>query len=167
MRKIGINISSDISFGVCNFIDCIAETGFDCIFTCGNDDKFISYVSGLCYQKNLTYETLHAPFDGINDLWDEDKGRALTDRLIHSVELAHENGIGIVISHLSSKENCPPVTDAGLRYFDELVNLLFCLTASFGEENFGTLDGRSFDFLVTIKMVSISNYRFQMIKNSL
>lgn len=122
MRKTGINVSSDILFGVENYIECIADTGFDCIFTCGNDDKFISYISSLCLRKNLKYETLHAPFDSINDLWYEDKGEVLIKKLCHSVELAEDNGIGIVITHLSSKENCPPVTDAGLRYFDSLVN---------------------------------------------
>ena len=34
--------------------------------------------------------------------------------------------------------------------FDELINLLFGLAASFGEENFGALDGWSFNFLVTV-----------------
>lgn len=122
MRTVGINVSSDISFGTKNYIECVASAGFDSIFTCGNDEEYISYVNKLCLQNKLKYETLHAPFDGINDLWYADSGKAVLKRLEHSVELAENNGIGIVIVHLSSKENCPPVTDAGLRHFDELVN---------------------------------------------
>ena len=122
MRNIGINISSDIIFGVENFMECIAKNGFNSIFTCGNDDDFIDYVNKLCEKLGLKYETLHAPFKMINGIWYEDEGRIVTDILKHSVELAETNGIGIVITHLSSGEKCPPVTDAGLRYFDELIN---------------------------------------------
>lgn len=122
MRTVGINVSSDISFGTKSYIECVASAGFDSIFTCGNDEKFISYVNKLCSDNKLKYETLHAPFDGINDLWYADSGKIVLNRLERSVELAEDNGIGIVIVHLSSKENCPPVTDAGLRHFDELVN---------------------------------------------
>ena len=122
MRDIGINVSKKIIYGVGNFMECIASCGFDSTFTCGNDDDFVAYVSKKCAELGLRYETLHAPFSMINGLWHEDKGKEVTDILKHSVELAHENGISIVVTHLSSGENCPPVTDAGLRYFDELVN---------------------------------------------
>lgn len=122
MRKTGINISDDIIFGTERYIEYVARTGFDSVFTCGNDEPFISFVKKKCEQTGLTYETLHAPFDGINGLWLEDSAEAVTRRLKTSVELAREYGIGIVIVHLSSKENCPPVTDAGLKYFDSLVD---------------------------------------------
>ncbi len=122
LRKTGINISDNIIFGTERYIEYLARTGFDSIFTCGNDEPFISFISRKCRQVNLCYETLHAPFDGINGLWYEDSANAVTDRLKHSVELASEYGIGIVIVHLSSKENCPPVTDAGLKHFDSLVD---------------------------------------------
>lgn len=122
MRQIGINVSKNITFGTEEFLSCIAKTGFDCIFTCGNDDEFVSFVRKKCLEYKLIYETLHAPFDGINRLWFKEEGKELIDELCHSVDLAAENGIGIVITHLSSKENCPPVTDAGLMHFDRLVN---------------------------------------------
>lgn len=122
MRKIGINISSDVIYGAENFIDCISDKGFDCIFTCGNDDDFVSFVSRKAYEKGLFYETLHAPFNTINGLWDKEAGIDVINTLKHSVDLAENNGIGIVVTHLSSGENCPPVTDAGLKHFDSLVN---------------------------------------------
>lgn len=122
MRNIGINISSDVIYGVEGYMECIAKTGFNSIFTCGNDDAFISFVNKKCEALGLTYETLHAPFRMINGIWYEDSAREVTDTLKHTVELARENGIGIVITHLSSGENCPPVTDTGLKHFDELIN---------------------------------------------
>ncbi len=122
MRNIGINVSSDILYGTENFINCIAGCGFNSIFTCGNDNNFISYVSKKACETGLRYETLHAPFDTINGIWDKDQGISVIDTLKHSVDLAKEYGINIVVTHLSSGENCPPVTDAGLKNFDELVN---------------------------------------------
>lgn len=122
MRDIGINVSSDVVFGAQNFINCIAQSGFNSIFTDSKDEDFISFVNKLCLSNGLKYETLHAPFDKINGLWFEDSGKEVANTLIRTVELASENGIGIVVTHLSSGENCPCVTDAGLRYFDEVVN---------------------------------------------
>ncbi len=121
MRKIGINISDDIIFGTQKYIEYLAQTGFDSVFTGGNDEAFIAFIRKECDRSGLCYETLHAPFDGINGLWYEESGKQVIDRLKHSVELAEAYGIGIVIVHLSSKENCPPVTDAGLKHFDSLV----------------------------------------------
>ncbi len=135
MRDIGINVSDDVIFGTERYIEYVARTGFNSIFTCGNDEKFISFVKKKCLQTGLCYETLHAPFDGINGLWFADSARAVTDKLKHSVELANENGIGIVIIHLSSKENCPPVTDAGLKYFDSLVEFARSKNVTLAVEN--------------------------------
>lgn len=122
MRDIGINISPDVVFGAENFIECVAQTGFDSVFTCGNDEAFISFIRKKCDSLGLRYETLHAPFKMINGIWYEESGKEVVDILKRSIELASDNGIGIVITHLSSGEKCPPVTDAGLRYFDELVD---------------------------------------------
>lgn len=122
MNKTGINLSKNMSFGTESYIESVAATGFDCIFTCGNDKEFISFVKKKSIEYGLEYETLHAPFDNINSLWTEEKGIGVVKMLSESIDLAYENGIGIVISHLSSKENCPPVTDAGLRNFDTVVN---------------------------------------------
>lgn len=122
MRDIGINVSPDVIFGTESFMECIAATGFNNVFTCGNDGDFISFVRKRCEALGLKYETLHAPFGMINGIWFSDSGREVVGTLKHSCELASENGIGIVVTHLSSGENCPPVTDAGLKNFDELIN---------------------------------------------
>lgn len=122
VRGIGINVSSDIIFGTENYIKCIARSGFDSLFTCGNDSEFISFVRKCCDDEHLRYEALHAPFDKINGLWFADSGQKVADELMYSVELASENSIKTVVTHLSSGENCPCVTDAGLKLFDKVVN---------------------------------------------
>lgn len=122
MRKIGINVSENVIFGVEKYIDCIASVGFNNIFSCGNDEKFISFLSRKCSEKGLLYETLHAPFHNINSLWEASVENEALATLKTSVDLAAEHSIGIVIIHLSSGEKCPPITDDGLKNFDELVN---------------------------------------------
>ncbi len=121
MRNIGINLSRNVLYGTEAFMNCIAKAGFNSIFTCGNDAEFIAYAAAKCRETGLCYESLHAPWDGINDLWFENENsERLLARLKESVDLAAEYKIPIVVMHLSSKENCPPVTDAGLRNFEKL-----------------------------------------------
>lgn len=123
MRNIGINVSPDVRYGTDPFLVCIKNTGFDAVFTCGNEPDFIAHVADKCAVLGLFYEALHAPWDNINELWrtgpaTEDLLNALTE----SIDLAAANNIPKVIFHLSSKENCPPVSDAGLANFDKLAS---------------------------------------------
>lgn len=123
MRKAGINISKNIVYGTQSFIDCITEAGFESVFTVGNDKEFIQYVSERCGQKGLLYESLHAPWKNINELWrDTPATEELMKDLFTSVDLAAAYSIPIVVAHISSGDNCPPVTDAGLKNFDSFVN---------------------------------------------
>ena len=123
MRKIGINIRPNITYGVDPFFDCIANTGFDNFFTYGNLPDFISHLAKKADEKGMCYEALHAPMDGINDLWlPGDNGEHTVALLEQSVDLADQNGIKKIIMHVSSKENCPHVTDIGLLRFDRIVN---------------------------------------------
>ena len=121
MRDIGINISPNIYYGTEAYINSIANKGFNSVFTTGNDPDFIEYVSGKCRDTGMRYEALHAPFDNINDLWyPGERGNAVVSMLSRSVDLAAAHGIPIVVMHLSSKENCPHVTDAGIENFERL-----------------------------------------------
>lgn len=123
MNKIGINIRPNITYGVDPFAESIASAGFDSFFTYGNDRDFISHLAEKARSLGLSYEALHAPADGINDLWlPGEKGDETEKLLKESVSLASEHGIGTVIMHVSSKENCPHVTDIGLSRFDSVVN---------------------------------------------
>ena len=122
MRKVGINIRPNITYGVDPFAEAAARAGFECFFTYGNDRDFISHMKEKGDSLGLFYEALHAPRDGINDLWlPGEKGDETAALLSQSVALAAEFGIPTVIMHISSKENCPHVTDIGLERFDSVV----------------------------------------------
>lgn len=121
--KVGINIRDNITYGVDSFADCIASAGFESVFTCGNDEAFTAHIAKKCSDRNMLYEALHAPWTNINDLWYKtDSSEKVLGEFKKSVDLAAEYGIPIVIAHISSKEDCPHVTDAGLENFDRFVN---------------------------------------------
>lgn len=123
MKNIGINIRPNLTYGVDPFAECIASVGFNCFFTYGNEKDFIEHLANKAQATGLIYEALHAPADGINDLWlDGEKGDNTESLLKESICLASEYGIPTVIMHVSSKENCPHVTDIGLKRFDSAVN---------------------------------------------
>ena len=136
MRKIGINVDPNISFGVAPFLTCIKNTGFDCIFTGGTDPDYVGWVSDQCKTLGLEYEMLHAPWDHINDLWFRNEAAdVLVQRLCDSVSLAAQHKIPIVVMHLSSGDQCPHVTDAGLENFDKIVKFAAARDVTVAVEN--------------------------------
>ena len=101
----------------------LSSLGFDAVFTDfdGSISK-IGHFAALAEAHGLLYESLHAPFDRINDLWsDASDGDEMERRLADTIDAAARFGIPFVILHLSSGENAPPVCDAGRRRIDRLV----------------------------------------------
>ncbi len=68
-------------------------------------------------------DTLHAPFDAINDMWSEDaeKRAAELARQIEVVDRCAAYGVPTVIIHVSSGRPMPPITEEGLAGYDMLV----------------------------------------------
>ena len=122
MRKIGINIDANVIYGVEPFMRCVANAGFDSIFTGSEDPEYVKWISENCAKLGLFYESLHAPFKNINDMWYRSEAAdRMICRLCDSVSLAQQYRVPIVVIHLSSGEQCPHVTDAGLENFDTVV----------------------------------------------
>lgn len=71
----------------------------------------------------IVCENLHAPFDGINAIWQTgDAGERMLCRLMAAMELAGEFGVPNVIVHLSSKTPMPPITEVGEERLCRLVS---------------------------------------------
>lgn len=79
-------------------------------------------VMGLFRQNGILCETLHAPYDRINDLWGEDEAAAdrMLARLKDGVDKCSRYGIGVLIVHLSSGRPMPAFHERGLARFEEL-----------------------------------------------
>ena len=79
-------------------------------------------VMKLYKDNDIICETLHAPFNKINDIWtDTPAGEDMLNRLLVSVDRCVKNNIPILVVHLSSKTPMPQMTDVGKARFAELV----------------------------------------------
>ena len=75
------------------------------------------------FQENgIILDTLHAPFNKINDMWSSDNevAQEMLSRLKDGVDKCARYGIPVLIVHLSSKTPMPEITDIGVKRFDEL-----------------------------------------------
>ena len=125
MRKIGMSLAAMIlqsEQDTLAVVDKMAEVGFTATFTAMLEmDKQLA-LAELLAKKGIQYESLHAPSPHINDMWlpGEDGDHKLA-QLCQCTDHAHAAGADIVVVHLSSGEDAPPVTDIGRERFTKLV----------------------------------------------
>lgn len=121
MRKIGINLGARTDLSTEAYIRTIRELGFETVFTMSPAVKEDPSIPKLVEAAGLCFDTLHAPFGHINDIWyAEDNGmyRELTD----CVDACAQVGAPIAVVHLSAGMQPPPPTDIGRGRFSELVS---------------------------------------------
>jgi sugar phosphate isomerase/epimerase len=122
MRKIGINIGLKRGLDIEEAIKKLKELGFDCVFTGVPAVKQIPQIARALAENGLEWETMHAPFGHMNDMWLEgEAGEIMLRELLNCVDSCVLGGVKIAVVHLSSGDNAPPVTDIGRRRFTELV----------------------------------------------
>lgn len=124
MRKIGLNM---LAFGGATHDDCariMKENGFETTFSgCYPEEKKQAELRETVEKHGITFETLHAPFSHINDIWyDTEGGQQMTDELKMGVDRCVTAGAQILVVHLSSGLTPPPPTDLGRGRFIGLVD---------------------------------------------
>ena len=121
-RKIGINIDRGTVWGHGELMREVAAVGFDGVFT-SSDPEFVAATAEYCRKYGLDYTSLHAPFRGINAMWENgEQAQDMLAQLCASADLAAEYGVPVIVAHLSSGDDAPHVTDAGLENFTRLVD---------------------------------------------
>ena len=122
MRKIGINYGAKAGLSVEEYAATVKALGFDAVFT-GTPTREKSVALGEAFAKNgLAWETIHAPYKGINAIWfDDEAGVAMLRQLTDAVDACVMSGVPLLVVHLSSGLTPPPVTDAGRAHFAALV----------------------------------------------
>ena len=117
--NIGLGLFSGIDFET--QVRCMKKSGVNRTFICSETPDFDN-VMKLFNGNGIICETLHAPFDGINDMWGEDaeKGTAMLNRLKDSVDKCSRYNIPVTIVHLSSGRPMPGISDYGVLRFEEL-----------------------------------------------
>ncbi len=121
MRKLGINLHAIKGLTDEDYLCEIAALGFSAIFSGVLSPERQTDVAELCAKYGLEYETLHAPFGHINDIWLENDNGML-DELCHCVDHCVLSGAPIAVVHLSAGQKPPSITDIGRERFARLVD---------------------------------------------
>ncbi len=123
MRQIGINLGLWKGIEPEEAARKTKALGFDCVFTGVPAIKMIPKIRTALEENGLVWESMHAPFGHINDIWLEgEAGDIMLRELFNCIDCCVLGGVGIAVVHLSAGDNAPPVTDIGRRRFAELVD---------------------------------------------
>ena len=118
-------------------IDAIYNAGFRNVFIeWYNKDWEISQEEQLGYvkEKGLNVIFAHLGYQNINDLWiGEETG--IVDRYKNDIRICHENGIPMVVMHLTSKTEAPMYGEVGLKRIREICDYAQSLGVKVAFEN--------------------------------
>lgn len=119
--EIGMCIFSGVSPE--KMVECFHKFGVTRTFI-GSENPDIEKIMSLFRENHIICETLHAPFNGINDMWsrDEEKGAAMLARLIDGVDKCEAYGVPVLITHVSSGRPMPEITPEGEKRYQYLVD---------------------------------------------
>lgn len=122
-RALGINCDCVLNENPLSYVEIIRETGFDSVFVgTGNIDKS-EEIKKKADTVGLYVNFIHAPYRGINGMWENDDTRPeVLDEILHTVDVAEASGIPMIVAHVSSGWQAPEICDKGLSRFDFLVN---------------------------------------------
>lgn len=122
MRKIGINLAAKEGLSTEEYAAKIASLGFESVFTGVPAPDVAENIGNILAKNGLAWETMHAPYRRINDIWhDTADGVAMYRSLTDSVDRCRAMGVPILVVHLSSGRTPPSLTDIGRARFCSLV----------------------------------------------
>lgn len=122
MRKLGINLQSMPEMSVEEQLKLWSEAGFQAIFTGMHSIEEQENLSNLFAKHGLDYESIHAPFGSINDIWlDNEAGEKMCQDLDTCIDRCAMSNVPIMVIHMSSGLTPPPVTDLGRSRYEKLI----------------------------------------------
>lgn len=102
-------------------IDLMKENGFGHTFVMADIPELTGSLVDKVKRSGIVFDTLHAPFYGINHMWAEGiDGDAMLGRLTDTVDKCADYEIPVAIVHLSSGKPAPKISDAGNLRFAKL-----------------------------------------------
>lgn len=121
-RKFGINANCLKGYSELDSLELIKKAGFDSVFIIAYKNDEVAAVKQRADELGLVVEFIHAPFDGINNMWLPGVGYLdIFEKMKESIDSAASNGIEGVVVHVSSGWQAPAVNDLGFARYDELV----------------------------------------------
>ena len=122
MRRLGLNYYPPLGLSVTDFASALSECGFGATFTEYAPEKTLFEYANAFSKHNIAYETIHAPFDSINDMWlDKPGADDALSRLCLTVNVCKSLSVPVAVVHLSSGVNAPSITDIGRYRYKRLV----------------------------------------------
>jgi len=101
----------------------IAGAGFDCVFTMYNRGDPIKKWADAAEKNGHFYEALHAPFGGVNSLWEEGaEGEDYLAFMLSRIDGCAEIGVGKCVMHVTVGSSAPPVSEIGMERFRRMCN---------------------------------------------
>lgn len=120
-RKLGINSDCCRGFPETEMLGMIRDAGFETVFTGAWLPGEVEPLRKGCDRQGLDLEFIHAPFKGINQMWLAEEDPEIFKNLLLSVDTASDNGIPILVTHISSTWKPPEINPVGQARFDRLV----------------------------------------------
>ena len=122
MRLIGINYCDYYGLSPYEFAKAIKSCGFGATFTDSDTNVNPEDCAKAFYESGIAWETIHAPFKGINDIWrNKTEGDVILNKLKTTIDICAEFSVPTTIIHLSSGDKAPSISDIGKARFTELV----------------------------------------------
>ena len=103
----------------------LKKTGFEGFFTPWKKEYPVNEWSALARELGMIYQSIHAPFGGVADLWRSDKEKAQTaeNELIDCIHSCSENGVGLMISHCYiGFDGIVDITEEGLSRYGRIID---------------------------------------------
>lgn len=124
-KLIGMNVSESFEIPIEEQIVMLKECGFDAFFTPWSKDYPIDKWVKLASETGMIYQSVHAPFGGVADLWrnDKQKADAAEKELINCVHSCSDNEIGLMISHCYiGFDGIVDITDEGIERYGRIIS---------------------------------------------
>ncbi len=123
--EIGINLfcySGKEDENINNQIELMQENGFGHTFIMADNPHLTDSLVDKVKRAGIVFDTLHAPFYGINSMWKEGAdGDRMLKTLTDTVEKCANYEIPVAIIHLSSGKPAPVISDVGNKRFSQLL----------------------------------------------
>ena len=103
----------------------LKKTGFEGFFTPWKKEYPVNEWAALARELGMIYQSIHAPFGGVADLWrsDKEKAQAAERELIDCIHSCSENGVGLMISHCYiGFDGIVDITEEGLSRYGRIID---------------------------------------------
>lgn len=124
--EIGINLfcyDEKESENIEKQIECMLENGFGHTFVMADNPMLTDKLVDSVKRAGIVFDTLHAPFYGINHMWKEGiDGDDTLRRLSAAVSKCADYQIPVAVMHLSSGRPAPIISDIGNYRFSKLMD---------------------------------------------